>query len=151
MPSLTAGAYQEFVLAKLCQVLGWAYQDNTFAVNIRIRIELTGARQLRRMFRIFILLIYCAASGDIMDNDSEYITNDVNDNNNGSETGGDIVDNEYFANDEYDNTDNTQNTTSGHNPQTSSCVTTGGERTGAHCVFPFRFNVRIASIILLIQ
>ena len=150
MPSLTAGAYQEFVLAKLCQVLGWAYQDNTFAVNIRIRIELTGARQLRRMFRIFILLIYCAASGDIMDNDSEYITNDDNDNNNGSDRQ-DIVDNEYLANDEYYNTDNTQNTTSGHNPQTSSCVTTGGERTGAHCVFPFRFNVRIASIILLIQ
>ena len=102
------------------------------------------------MFRIFILLIYCAASGDIMDNDSEYITNDVNDNNNGSETGGDIVDNEYFANDEYDNTDNTQNTTSGHNPQTSSCVTTGGGRTGAHCVFPFQINVRMANMILLI-
>ena len=50
---------------------------------------------------MLILLIYCAASGDIMDNDSEYIANDDNDNNKGSETGGDIVDNEYLANDEY--------------------------------------------------
>ena len=106
------------------------------------------------MFRIFILLIYCAgwvaASGDITDHDSEFIANDDNDNNNGSEADGDIVDDEYFVNDEYYNTDNTQNTTSGHYPRTSSCVTIGGPRTGVDCVFPNRQNVRIENIILLI-
>ena len=95
---------------------------------------------------MLILLIYCAASGDITDHDSEFIANDDNDNNNGSEADGDIVDDEYFVNDEYYNTDNTQNTTSGHNPQTSSCVTTGGPSTGAQCVFPFRYKVRIENL-----
>ena len=28
------------------------------------------------------------------------------------------------------------------NPVTSSCVTTGGGKTGANCVFPFRYKVR---------
>ena len=30
----------------------------------------------------------------------------------------------------------------------TSCVTTGGPRIGAYCVFPFQINVRIANIIV---
>ena len=29
-----------------------------------------------------------------------------------------------------------------------TCVTTGGGKTGAHCVFPFQFNVRLVSNII---
>ena len=37
------------------------------------------------------------------------------------------------------------------NPQTSSsCVTTGGGRTGADCVFPFRYKVRSPSLMSII-
>ena len=106
---------------------------------------------------MLILLIYCAGwaavpSGDFEDTDSEYLANENEDyntvNNKGSETSGDSVDTNsyYFTNDNYNNTVNSGNTTTSQNPQTSACVITGGPRSGANCVFPFRYLVRIARI-----